>query len=430
MTTAKLSEFPRRHYSEGVGMFSICCAHLPCLEAALTVARHDGTDLLVEATSNQVDQFGGYTGLTPQAFRAWVIGLAKEQGLDEERLILGGDHLGPNPWRRENADAAMAKARTLVQQYAGAGFSKLHLDCSMALGDDAGATPPPEVSADRAADLCRVAEDAAAAADFPPPFYVIGTEVPIPGGATHDLDAEPKPTRVGDAEATLTIHRRAFLRAGLEAAWSRVIALVVQPGVEFGNYTVADYHREPARGLSEFIAGHPELVFEAHSTDYQTAGALDALVEDHFAILKVGPWLTFAYREALFALEAIAAEMGAPVGLRETLEQVMLEEPKYWRGHYHGDENSLRRARAYSYSDRLRYYWPNRRIQEAVGRLLHNPVLSGMPLPLLEQYMPEQYQAVRAGRLECEASSLVRHAVETVLRMYARATRQPNQEGE
>ena len=51
------------------------------------------------------------------------------------------------------------------------------------------------------------------------------------------------------------------------------------------------------------------MVFEAHSTDYQTAGALRALVEDRWAILKVGPALTFALREALFALSAIEEEL-------------------------------------------------------------------------------------------------------------------------
>ena len=53
----------------------------------------------------------------------------------------------------------------------------------------------------------------------------------------------------------------------------------------------------------------PGLVFEAHSTDYQPPESLSRLVIDGFAILKVGPGLTFALREALYALDEIAAAL-------------------------------------------------------------------------------------------------------------------------
>ena len=56
------------------------------------------------------------------------------------------------------------------------------------------------------------------------------------------------------------------------------------------------------------IEQYDRLIFEAHSTDYQTPAALAALVRDHFAILKVGPALTFALREALWALDCIERE--------------------------------------------------------------------------------------------------------------------------
>lgn len=44
------------------------------------------------------------------------------------------------------------------------------------------------------------------------------------------------------------------------------------------------------------VNDYSHLVFEAHSTDYQTKEAYKQLVHDHFAILKVGPALTFAMR--------------------------------------------------------------------------------------------------------------------------------------
>ncbi|MEN5354458.1 class II D-tagatose-bisphosphate aldolase, non-catalytic subunit, partial [Luteimonas sp. TWI165] len=154
---------------------------------------------------------------------------------------------------------------------------------------------------------CRAAEAAHARAGGEPPVYVIGTEVPVPGGATEAIDGLAV-TAPEAALATIEAHRDAFAAAGLQAAWTRVIASVVQPGVEFDHHQVIDYVPAAAHALSAAIEQVPGLVFEAHSTDYQTPEALAALVRDHFAILKVGPGLTFALREALWALDAIERE--------------------------------------------------------------------------------------------------------------------------
>ncbi|MEN5119146.1 class II D-tagatose-bisphosphate aldolase, non-catalytic subunit, partial [Luteimonas sp. TWI662] len=218
-------------------------------------------------------------------------------------IALGGDHLGPNPWTALKAEAAMAKAETMVAAYVAAGFRKLHLDCSMACAGDP--VPLPEATiVERAVRLCRAAEAAHARAGGEPPVYVIGTEVPVPGGATEAIDGLTV-TAPAAALATIEAHRDAFAAAGLQTAWTRVIASVVQPGVEFDHHQVIDYVPAAARALSAAIEQVPGLVFEAHSTDYQTPEALAALVRDHFAILKVGPGLTFALREALWALDAI-----------------------------------------------------------------------------------------------------------------------------
>src|SRR5437763_381125 len=67
--------------------------------------------------------------------------------------------------------------------------------------------------------------------------YVIGTEVPVPGGAHETIDALT-PTPPAAARATLDAHRAAFRAAGVEQAWDRVMALVVQPAVEFDHVHV------------------------------------------------------------------------------------------------------------------------------------------------------------------------------------------------
>ena len=162
---------------------------------------------------------------------------------------------------------------------------------------------------------------------------------------------------------TLEITQQAFFALNLEFAWDRVIAVVVQPGVEYGNDFVIDYNRSLAKELSEFIENQ-SVIYEAHSTDYQLPTALREMVEDHFAILKVGPALTFAFREVIFGLAMIENELllvHERSNLIEVLDQAMLGQPEYWEKHYHGNANAQAFARKYSFSDRSRYYWPIKR---------------------------------------------------------------------
>src|SRR5690606_19846600 len=104
------------------------------------------------------------------------------------------------------------------------------------------------------------------------------------------------------------------------------------------NANVVVYDPPAARDLSEALERLPGLVFEAHSTDYQSVEALSALVDDGFAILKVGPGLTFALREALYGLDATARELHLGHGkpLPDVMEALMLAEPGNWRSHYSG----------------------------------------------------------------------------------------------
>ncbi len=424
---APLLDVLRRHRSgEAVGMTSVCSAHPLVLEAAVAQAVEDRTVLLVEATSNQVDQYGGYTGMRPADFRDLVLRSAERGGLLPERIVLGGDHLGPNTWRDHESGPAMAKADDLVRAYVEAGYAKIHLDCSMACaGEDSPLTDA--VVAQRAARLARVAEEAAVAtfghSDL---VYVVGTEVPVPGGA-HEAIHDLTPTSAEAARATLAAHREAFSSAGVGEAFDRVVALVVQPGVEFDAQHVVDYDRERTARLRQVVDdpdAPPMMVLEAHSTDYQTVARLTQLVEDHWAVLKVGPGLTFALREALFALATMENEL-VPTGERSNLvdvvDQVMLARPQWWEGYYEGDDREKALARRYSYSDRLRYYWPDPAIVAAHERLLANLRRVGISLPMLSAHLPEQYARIRAGDLVAEPAAIAVDRVRDVLRGYAAA---------
>ena len=101
-------------------------------------AREDGSICLIESTSNQVDQEGGYTGKKPVDFVGYVKSIASRVGFPEEMILLGGDHLGPNKWQDLPAREAMNHAKVLVEEYVKAGFQKIHLDTSMFCADDPG----------------------------------------------------------------------------------------------------------------------------------------------------------------------------------------------------------------------------------------------------------------------------------------------------
>jgi D-tagatose-1,6-bisphosphate aldolase subunit GatZ/KbaZ len=409
------------------GIYAVCSAHPWVIDTAIQQAMKDGSVLHVESTSSQVNQLGGYSGQTPSEFADFVHRAARRMGLPEDQVLLGGDHLGPFPWRNEASKSALSKACELARACVLAGYRKIHLDASMACADDAKILSE-AIVAQRAAVLCEAAEKALQ--DSPPgvdpPLYVIGTEVPAPGGES-TVGVPPAVTTIDGLRQTLQVFQQAFAHRGLSAAWQRVIGVVVQPGVEFGDDVVFEYDRTKARSLSAGLPSSPSLVYEAHSTDYQSPGALAQMVADHFAILKVGPWLTFAFREALFALSAIERELLAGEKsqrlseVREALDQAMLREPTYWRSYYNGDERQLRLARAYSYSDRCRYYWHEISVQREIERLIENLTARPVPLTLVSQYLPLEYEAIREGQIENQPGAMARHHIQLVLRLYATA---------
>ncbi len=422
-----LLKFVSRHQSgDPVGITAVCSAHPIVLEAALSEGARHGTSVLIEATSNQVNQFGGYTGMRPADFHRFVADIASACNFPMSRLLLGGDHLGPNCWQGEPSEVAMAKSEAMVAEYVRAGFRKIHLDCSMVCADD-GLPLPPALVAARAARLALACEHAWAEAGGEPPVYVIGTEVPVPGGAHEDL-GELEVTTPAAAAQTIAVHEDAFAAQGLHAAWARVIGLVVQPGVEFDHHKVVDYVPAKARALSAFIETVPGFVFEAHSTDYQTPQALAQLVRDHFAILKVGPGATFALRETLWGLAEIEREWLGEVGgigFKEEVLGAMREHPGYWQKYYAQPER-LSLDLQFSLSDRIRYYWASPSVAQACERLIAHLESRAQPVPLtlLSQYLPRVYDGVRAGDVKHNVRALLREGVAWVLRDYARACNQ------
>jgi D-tagatose-1,6-bisphosphate aldolase subunit GatZ/KbaZ len=392
------------------GLTSVCSAHPYVIKQTLKAFKTFRVSPLIEATCNQVNQFGGYTGMTPKDFVEYIRGIAFENDFPFEEIVLGGDHLGPNVWQNESAESALDKSKVLIRDYVQAGFVKIHLDCSMRLADDPQGALNPEVIAQRAAQLAKVAETVEY---HSAPRYIIGTEVPIPGGAQGHEEGV-RVTKVDDVRETIEIHRKAFYELGLQSACERVIAVVVQPGVEFGDDFVLPYQPEAAQELSRFIESQP-MVYEAHSTDYQARAALSNLVRDHFAILKVGPGLTFAFREAVFALAMIENELikkDLRSNIIQVLDDVMVKHPEHWKKYYRGDEAEQAFKRKYSLSDRVRYYWVRPEVQNAFACLMKNLGENIVPYSLLSQFV---------GETKLNAEQVIELKINKVLQDYAEA---------
>jgi len=415
----------KRQQGEAVGIASYCTANNLALDALMEHGLATDEYVLIEATANQVNQFGGYTGMLPKDFADIVYKKAEQMGLSAEHIILGGDHLGPLVWSADTAEVAMEKSRELVRLFVLAEYTKIHLDTSMKLADDpVDEALSPDVVAERGVELYKVCIEAfeelkTEKAEALRPVFIIGSEVPIPGGMqSHgDSDTEEEElevTKVTDFERTLEAYDLAFHKAGVPEAWNDVIAVVVQPGVEFGDDSIFHYDSENASDLCARLKDFPNLVFEGHSTDYQTFESLTQMVEDGIAILKVGPALTFGLREALFSLSKIEAELIPAESCAhyiEVLEAMMLENPGNWQKHYQGTEAELAFKRKYSFSDRARYYMGLDAVVNAQQKLFENLSRVRIPLNILHQYMPFQYEQVVRGELELDPVALAKNGV-------------------
>ena len=419
----------KRKNGEICGIPSYCSANELVLEQALRRAKALNTPTLIEATANQVNQFGGYTGMLPKDFYNMVLHLAKKMDLPESMVILAGDHLGPLTWQNLPQKEAMDNSIELVYQYARAGFTKIHLDTSMKVADDPDGLLSTETIARRGAILYKAAmkgyeELKTEKPDAMRPVFIIGSEVPIPGGAQEAEDSlsVTSPAAFKDTVAT---YQRVFAEEGITEGMKDVIAVVVQPGVEFGDEQVFMYDHDAAVDLCAALKEYPQVCFEGHSSDYQSPECLKNMVQDGIAILKVGPALTYGLRESLFSLSMMEKELvpeEKQAKFMETLEKVMLENPGNWQKHYHGDDKQLALARKYSFSDRARYYIGLPEVVASMNRLFDNLREYRIPMNMLHQYMPISYARVRDGIIPLDPRELALDGIQLFMNDYEYAT--------
>ena len=396
------------------GMPSYCTGNPYVIQSLIRIYKNNQRPLLLEATANQVNQYGGYTGKTPQQFKEEVVEVANSCGFEVSRLIFGGDHLGPLVWRSEEANQAMDKAEELVREFAKAGYSKIHLDTSMQLGHerDEGFLSVKTI-AQRGLRLYKACQEVLPKGSKC--VYIIGSEVPFPGGETkcdHMEVTHPK-----DAMDTISIYKKEFERGGITEKEfdENILAIVVQPGVEFTKDKVFQYCSEKAKNLMSVPRG--DLIYEGHSTDYQKVTSLQEMVKDGVKILKVGPELTFIFRAALERLENFEknfVDSKECSCFSEALQKAMNDEPKYWEGYYSsGKEKDFQ----YSYLDRSRYYLTNPTVQKAIEVLKKNVNSIGHDA-LVMKYFPELCADVIDGNI---FETLIDRSIGSVVEKYENA---------
>jgi len=411
------------------GILSVCCSNEFVIKTAMEYAKQRNCCFFIEATVNQVNQFGGYTGMKPRDFVELIHRIADEIQFPLNQVVMAGDHLGPFIWQQLTEHEAMSLSEELVAQYVAAGFRKIHLDVSMRLASDDKNKPlDVETVARRTARLARVSETvyAATRSNTPWPYrpvYIIGSEVPVPGGT--EIEEEMEVTRPEELLESLAIFKNVLLEENLSEVWKDVRAVVAQIGVEFSDESVHDYNHKATSSLSNALKEYSGIVFEAHSSDYQNEANLRQMLYDGVGILKVGPELTFAFREGLFALAMMEQELLScnlslhPSKFIEILDTVMMQSmPNYWIKYYHGNPCQQAFKRKYSFSDRSRYYFSDLQIKKSLMHLLENMDKLNIPLPLVSQYMPIQYDRIRRGIIDNRSTTLVKDKITCVLDRY------------
>ena len=161
---------------------------------------------------------------------------------------------------------------------------------------------------------------------------------PVPGGADHEI-AELRPDDAESGPRDPAAPREAFDAAGRRR---RLAAGHGAGGAAGGRVRPPPGRRLPLRARPGSCAG------ARRRARHGLRGSLDRLPDvghcprsssDGWAVLKVGPGLTFALREALFALAAIEDELIRPrraLAAPEVVEERMLAHPEQWQGYYSG----------------------------------------------------------------------------------------------
>tara|TARA_B100000767_G_C19718103_1_gene515916 strand:+ start:141 stop:1364 length:1224 start_codon:yes stop_codon:yes gene_type:complete len=338
---------------------SFCTANFDVIESIFYYCLINKFPCLIECTSNQVNQDGGYTFTTPKLFVKKINKLRKKIKLNKSQLFLGGDHLGPLPWKNNTNKTALKKSIKLINNFLNEKFDKIHIDTSIKCKNDQLINN--EIIFDR---TCKILNSPIIKKKIDNKFLVIGTEVPLSGS---DDDKKVIITSMKKIKIEALKFQNLLVNLKLK---KKIFGLVIEPGMKYMNSSIKKPIFTKFLNKKKFSKAN-DFVFEAHSTDYQPKKILLNLVDNNFKFLKVGPELTYNYSRSLFFMNKIENKFfkNPTSDIKKNILLSMKEKNKYWKEYYDKNNDLLLLN---SKLDRSRYYLNTKNVENSIRILKNN----------------------------------------------------------
>ena len=338
---------------------SFCTANFDVIESIFYFCNSNKLPCLIECTSNQVNQDGGYTNHSPNKFIKKINNLRKKIKFNRSKLFLGGDHLGPLPWKSSSNKIALDNSIVLINKFLNEKFDKIHIDTSIKCKNDK------LMNSKKIFDRTfKILNSKTIKKKIKDRFLIIGTEVPL-SGSDNTKDIIITNFKQIESQSLKFIK---FL--DVHNFKKKKFGLVIEPGMKYMNSSIKKPLLKTFSDKKNFSIDN-NFVFEAHSTDYQPQKILEKLVDNNFKFLKVGPELTYNYSKALYFMNYIEKKFfkNSESDIKKNILLVMKQNKKYWKDYYNNQNNKLFLN---SKLNRSRYYLNFKAVRDSINILKSN----------------------------------------------------------
>lgn len=365
---------------------SFCTSNKEVLNTIIFYCKRKNLPCLIESTSNQVNQYGGYTGKTPINFYTDLKKILKKNNFNSQNLYVGGDHLGPLPWKNKNEKIAMNNSIKLINNCLDSKYTKIHVDTSIKCSN--------ENSINHSIIFERtkyIIEKSKLKKNLKKIFLIIGTEVPLSGS-----NEKGKIKLTQEKQIILEVKK---FRNLLKKFYKKKLkfGLVVEPGMRFMHYNILSPNFSKFNEKKK-ISQKNNFIYEAHSTDYQPVNILKGLVKNNFKFLKVGPELTYNYSRSLFFMENIEKKYfkNGLSNIKKKILLTMLKDKKYWKGYYLGNKSKIKKLILNSKLDRMRYYLNKNNVVLSTTKLKKN--INNISVDKLIKYLKSKNHKIPSNK--------------------------------
>lgn len=338
---------------------SFCTSNFDVIKIIIFFCKIKKLPCLIECTSNQVNQNGGYTKNTPKSFIKKIFKISKNLKFKKKNLYLGGDHLGPLPWKYNSKTIALKNSIKLIGDFLRQNYCKIHIDTSIKCRDDKQINN--KMIFNRSKEILKTPIIKKRLKDK---FLIIGSEVPLSGsGDVNKLTVTSKEQIKGECNQFKKVLKDLKLK-------NKKFGLVIEPGMKYMHSKVVVPKFKKFFEIKK-ISKDENFVFEAHSTDFQSQQILTKLVQNNFKFLKVGPELTLNYSKAIFFMHQIEKKFYKKKhsNIRKVILKSMINNPKYWKDYYKKkNENHFLNSKL----DRMRYYLHVNSVSKSINLLKKN----------------------------------------------------------